>query len=57
MGGNFNLRFDDTNPQKEDIEFANAIKEDMVFMGLIIVNKFFNMQNTLFKKTELMCVI
>lgn len=32
-GGKFNLRFDDTNPQKEDIEFANAIKEDMAWMG------------------------
>ncbi|MCM0650512.1 glutamine--tRNA ligase/YqeY domain fusion protein [Clostridium swellfunianum] len=28
-GGKFNLRFDDTNPLKEDIEFVNAIVADM----------------------------
>lgn len=27
-GGTCNLRFDDTNPGKEDVEYANAIKED-----------------------------
>ncbi|MFW5450682.1 MAG: glutamine--tRNA ligase/YqeY domain fusion protein [Methylophagaceae bacterium] len=28
-----NLRFDDTNPQKEDEEFVNAIKEDVQWLG------------------------
>lgn len=31
--GKFNLRFDDTNPLKEDIEFVNAIVEDMQWAG------------------------
>ena len=29
-GGRFNLRFDDTNPVKEDTRFVEAQKEDMV---------------------------
>jgi glutaminyl-tRNA synthetase len=28
-GGKCNLRFDDTNPTKENIEFVNSIKEDI----------------------------
>ena len=28
FGGKTNLRFDDTNPVKEDVEFVEAIKED-----------------------------
>lgn len=31
--GKFNLRFDDTNPAKEDQEFVKAIMEDMQWMG------------------------
>ena len=31
--GYFNLRFDDTNPLKEDIEYVNAIIEDMNWLG------------------------
>lgn len=31
--GKFNLRFDDTNPMKEDIEFVNSIKEDVKWVG------------------------
>lgn len=31
--GKFNLRLDDTNPGKEDIEYVNAIKEDMKWLG------------------------
>lgn len=31
--GHFNLRFDDTNPLKEDIEYVNSIIEDMKWMG------------------------
>lgn len=33
FGGNFNLRFDDTNPTKEDIKYVEAIKEDMLWLG------------------------
>lgn len=32
-GGRFNLRFDDTNPVKEDISFVDAIKEDIAWLG------------------------
>lgn len=32
-GGTFNLRFDDTNPLKEDVEYVNAIIEDMKWLG------------------------
>jgi glutaminyl-tRNA synthetase len=32
-GGRFNLRFDDTNPAKEDVEFAEAIKNDIHWLG------------------------
>ena len=31
--GKFNMRFDDTNPTKEDIEFVNSIKEDIQWLG------------------------
>ncbi|MFT9596818.1 glutamine--tRNA ligase/YqeY domain fusion protein [Mesobacillus sp.] len=33
FGGKTNLRFDDTNPLKEDQEFVDAIKEDVEWMG------------------------
>ena len=32
-GGKCNLRFDDTNPVKEDVEYIDAIKEDIQWMG------------------------
>ncbi|GAP41550.1 glutamine--tRNA ligase/YqeY domain fusion protein [Flexilinea flocculi] len=32
-GGKCNLRFDDTNPTKENIEFVNSIKEDIHWLG------------------------
>jgi glutaminyl-tRNA synthetase len=32
-GGQCNLRMDDTNPVKEDIEYINAIKEDVHWLG------------------------
>lgn len=32
-GGYFNLRFDDTNPVKEDTIFVDAIKEDIAWLG------------------------
>ncbi len=33
FGGKCNLRFDDTNPVKEDIEYVEAIKEDIRWLG------------------------
>ncbi len=32
-GGRCNLRFDDTNPEKESMEYANAIVEDVRWLG------------------------
>src|ERR1700722_9533583 len=32
-GGICNLRFDDTNPVKEDVEYVDAIKEDVEWLG------------------------
>ena len=33
FGGVCNLRFDDTNPQKEDTEYVEAIKQDIEWLG------------------------
>jgi len=32
-GGMCNLRFDDTNPTKEDVEYVDSIKEDIQWLG------------------------
>src|SRR6266850_1449035 len=34
-GGVCNLRFDDTNPTKEDVEYVDAIKEDVEWLGFV----------------------
>jgi glutaminyl-tRNA synthetase len=33
FGGQCNLRFDDTNPVKEDVEYVDSIKEDIRWLG------------------------
>ncbi len=33
FGGKFNLRFDDTNPVKEEVEFVESIKQDVSWLG------------------------
>lgn len=33
FGGKTHLRFDDTNPVKEDVEYVNSIKEDVQWLG------------------------
>ena len=33
FGGKFNLRFDDTNPAKEEVEFVDSIKYDLEWLG------------------------
>lgn len=32
-GGTFHMRFDDTNPTKEKMEFVDSIKEDILWLG------------------------
>ena len=32
-GGKFNLRYDDTNPAKEDNEYVESIYEDLMWLG------------------------
>ncbi len=34
FGGKFNLRFDDTNPEKEEQEYVDAIKRDIKWLGV-----------------------
>lgn len=34
FGGRFHLRFDDTNPVKEDTIYVDAIKEDLTWLGI-----------------------
>ncbi|MEH7107606.1 glutamine--tRNA ligase/YqeY domain fusion protein [Bacillus sp. JJ1764] len=41
FSGITNLRFDDTNPAKEDIEYVNSIKEDVKWLGYEWENLFF----------------
>ncbi len=40
-GGKTNLRFDDTNPVKEDTEYVDSIKEDIKWLGFEWVNEFY----------------
>ena len=41
FGGIANLRMDDTNPTKEDVEFVDAIKEDIHWLGYDWGDRFF----------------
>jgi glutaminyl-tRNA synthetase len=40
-GGQTNLRFDDTNPVKEDIEYVDSIKEDVRWLGFEWANELY----------------
>ena len=40
-GGKTNLRFDDTNPTKEDVEYVDSIKEDIQWLGFQWANEFY----------------
>ncbi|MGL5937320.1 MAG: glutamine--tRNA ligase/YqeY domain fusion protein [Phocaeicola sp.] len=40
-GGICNLRFDDTNPTKEDVEYVEAIKEDITWLGFKWENEYY----------------
>ena len=39
--GECNLRFDDTNPTKEDLEYVDAIKEDIRWLGFQWANEYY----------------
>ncbi len=39
--GKCNLRFDDTNPTKEDTEYVNSIKEDVTWLGFEWDNNYY----------------
>ena len=41
FGGTCNLRFDDTNPTKEDVEYVEAIKDDIHWLGFEYANLFY----------------
>ena len=41
FNGKVNMRFDDTNPLKEDEEYVNSIKEDVKWLGFNWDNLFF----------------
>jgi glutaminyl-tRNA synthetase len=41
FGGHCNLRFDDTNPVKEDVEYVDAIQEDIRWLGYDWGNRLF----------------
>ena len=43
--GKFNLRFDDTNPTKEDTEFVNSIIEDIKWLGADFEDRLFFASN------------
>ena len=40
-GGKTNLRFDDTNPVTEDVEYVDSIKEDIRWLGFEWANEFY----------------
>ncbi len=40
-GGTTNLRFDDTNPVTEDVEYVDSIKEDIRWLGFSWENEFY----------------
>ncbi|MGN6396441.1 MAG: glutamine--tRNA ligase/YqeY domain fusion protein [Mucilaginibacter sp.] len=40
-GGQTNLRFDDTNPSKEEVEYVDSIKEDVKWLGFNWANELY----------------
>ncbi|MCI8741262.1 MAG: glutamine--tRNA ligase/YqeY domain fusion protein, partial [Lachnospiraceae bacterium] len=44
-GGKFNMRFDDTNPTKEKIEFVESIKADVQWLGADFEDRLFFASN------------
>ena len=56
-GGQFNLRFDDTNPTKEKSEFVESIKADVEWLGADFEDRCFfasDYFDTMYEKAELL---
>ncbi|MDO5417256.1 MAG: glutamine--tRNA ligase/YqeY domain fusion protein [Lachnospiraceae bacterium] len=51
-GGKFNMRFDDTNPTKEKIEFVESIKADVQWLGADFEDRLFFASNYFDKMYE-----
>lgn len=51
-GGQFNLRFDDTNPTKEKTEFVESIKADVMWLGADFEDRMFFASNYFDKMYE-----
>ena len=56
FNGKTNLRFDDTNPTKEDTEYVDSIKEDVKWLGFDWDNLFYasNYFDTMYEKALLL---
>ncbi len=56
FGGSTNLRFDDTNPMKEDVEYVNSIEEDVKWLGYDWTEKRFASDyfEEMYKRAELL---
>lgn len=56
FGGYFNLRFDDTNPLKEDSLFVEGMKRDIAWLGAEWKNLFYASDyfDTMYEKAELL---
>nr|WP_280521322.1 glutamine--tRNA ligase/YqeY domain fusion protein [Paenibacillus mangrovi] len=56
FGGSTNLRFDDTNPMKEDVEFVKSIEEDVKWLGYDWAEKRFASDyfEEMYKRAELL---
>ena len=52
-GGKCNLRFDDTNPTKEDVEYVESIKQDVKWLGFTWDDRMFYASNYFGKIYEL----
>ena len=55
-GGTFNLRFDDTNPTKEKVEFVESIKADVKWLGADFEDRLFFASDYFEKMYRVRCV-
>ena len=56
LGAVCHLRFDDTNPCKEDIEFVNSIQEDIHWLGFDWVSTSTGLPTSLISTTTAPCI-